>query len=141
MIEQKYLENEASRNDLARTESLIEGFLEYRSNISEKEIEKLAVLYKNKFHDAGADSVEFKLCRGTRTWLDQLDRWGKMIKEKKVDKNILFNIIGKAFEIDYPALLFIIEGHRLAHPDMGLYKNIELLKDEYDGWKKRQKRL
>jgi len=139
MISKEYRDVDEFRNDLLRTEKKFIDFEEYRTNQSEELKNKLANIYKRDYHDSSKDSEEFILCRRTRKWLDQLDVWGQMIKDRKIQENILFNVIGSAFEIDYPALSFVVEGHRLAHPDTEFYKGIDILKKAFDKWKKNKK--
>jgi hypothetical protein len=98
--------------------------------------QKLIDDYQEKFHDAPDSNEEKAVDRRARRRISFLNQTAILLRKRLIDKDMLLELIGSGFEVDYPVLEIVLKAHRQAHNFPDMYKHIEYLQDEYRKWRR-----
>ncbi|MFT3911502.1 MAG: hypothetical protein QM737_18910 [Ferruginibacter sp.] len=103
-----------------------------KSGVNEKD---LIEFYSSNYHLTTIDNqkmIDSSIMNRVRF----LNLTGTLIKQKLVNKNMLFELIGIAFEEDYSTLKRVLETHRKDHGTPQMYSAFEKVMEQYKIWKK-----
>jgi hypothetical protein len=111
----------------------------------ESRIAELAETYVAKFHSSRRadrpDDDEPRVRKAderARLRVRFFNTAGAVIHKRLVDKKLLLELIGPAFDRDYVVIRAFVEGNREAHK-LRVYGDVERLKKQYDRWAKRRR--
>jgi hypothetical protein len=109
----------------------------------ESNIEELAEDYLKRFHSSFRDKRKPEedkrvqdIDRRARTRVRFMNTAGALTRRRLIDEDLLFELIGPAFNRDYEVIQVIVTGNRKAH-EFCVYRDIEFLKERYDKWANR----
>lgn len=104
-------------------------------NLNATELNSAIIDYYNTEFHYSSDKTKRDQAWEIRTRIRFLNLMGVLLKKNMVDKDLLFNLIGLGFEIDYRTLTIILAAHRASHNTPYLYNYFEYLWAEYQKWK------